>query len=390
MHGSSFNGDCGAGPVRPRRRLRGAGLTRRPSSLDRSWGGRTGDPPRFPRTGRASGGVPDVEPLVGRGPCRFQGVSGAHPPRLRRPESGRRWFRLRPSVTATPTLRPATAPGGEFGVPFRSVDQSVLDALSAPRRECGARDVPRVRATRVRGGAPRARPARSGRGSDATDVRARVAGRRPHRRRPRSGAVAGDDRQARRDRHLPPRGAPAGALPSPTCRPTTGRSSPFRPTDTLDAVWQRATRPSTRCRPTRRPIVRMQHLDGMTHTEISEKLGIALGTVKSRSHRAHRKARNAAGPSPGAAHMTDRLHERRARSVDRERPRRRARGRRSRRLALLADLLGDPSTWAEPTAGLEDSVVAAVLEAPPVTGPAAGADSCRSGPARRPRGAARA
>jgi RNA polymerase sigma-70 factor, ECF subfamily len=27
----------------------------------------------------------------------------------------------------------------------------------------------------------------------------------------------------------------------------------------------------------------------MTHTEISEQLGIALGTVKSRSHRAHRK-----------------------------------------------------------------------------------------------------
>jgi RNA polymerase sigma-70 factor (ECF subfamily) len=34
-------------------------------------------------------------------------------------------------------------------------------------------------------------------------------------------------------------------------------------------------------------IVRMQHLDGMTHTEISERLGIALGTVKSRSRRAH-------------------------------------------------------------------------------------------------------
>ena len=36
-------------------------------------------------------------------------------------------------------------------------------------------------------------------------------------------------------------------------------------------------------------IVRMQHLDGMTHTEISEKLDIPVGTVKSRSHRAHQK-----------------------------------------------------------------------------------------------------
>jgi hypothetical protein len=40
-------------------------------------------------------------------------------------------------------------------------------------------------------------------------------------------------------------------------------------------------------------------------------------------------------------------------------------------LSLLAELLGDPSTWAEPTSGLEDSVVQAVLEAPSVAGPVA-------------------
>ena len=33
-------------------------------------------------------------------------------------------------------------------------------------------------------------------------------------------------------------------------------------------------------------------------------------------------------------------------------------------LALLADLLADPSTWAEPGPDLEDSVVRAVLAAP--------------------------
>ena len=38
-----------------------------------------------------------------------------------------------------------------------------------------------------------------------------------------------------------------------------------------------------------REIVRLQHLQGHTHAEIAEKLGVAVGTVKSRSHRAHRR-----------------------------------------------------------------------------------------------------
>ncbi len=37
-----------------------------------------------------------------------------------------------------------------------------------------------------------------------------------------------------------------------------------------------------------REIVRLQHLEGLSHTEISERLGVPLGTVKSRSFRAHR------------------------------------------------------------------------------------------------------
>ena len=49
-------------------------------------------------------------------------------------------------------------------------------------------------------------------------------------------------------------------------------------------------------------------------------------------------------------------------------------------LSLLAELLGDPSTWAEPTAGLEDSVLHAVLEAPAIEAPGA-APTAR----RRPR-----
>ena len=37
-----------------------------------------------------------------------------------------------------------------------------------------------------------------------------------------------------------------------------------------------------------REVVRLQHLEGFTHAEIAEQLGIAVGTVKSRSFRAHR------------------------------------------------------------------------------------------------------
>jgi RNA polymerase sigma factor (sigma-70 family) len=36
-------------------------------------------------------------------------------------------------------------------------------------------------------------------------------------------------------------------------------------------------------------VVRLQHLEGFTHTQIAEQLGIAPGTVKSRSFRAHKR-----------------------------------------------------------------------------------------------------
>jgi RNA polymerase sigma factor (sigma-70 family) len=58
--------------------------------------------------------------------------------------------------------------------------------------------------------------------------------------------------------------------------------------DTLDAVWNVRSAIEA-LPPDEATVVRMQHLDGMTQTEIAEQLGIALGTVKSRSHRAHRK-----------------------------------------------------------------------------------------------------
>ncbi len=55
----------------------------------------------------------------------------------------------------------------------------------------------------------------------------------------------------------------------------------------VDLVW-RVRRAIDALPPKLTDIVRMQHLDGMTQPEIAEKLGLAVGTVKSRSHRAHR------------------------------------------------------------------------------------------------------
>jgi RNA polymerase sigma-70 factor (ECF subfamily) len=57
---------------------------------------------------------------------------------------------------------------------------------------------------------------------------------------------------------------------------------------TLDAIWQ-VRRAIDALPPDEATIVRLQHLHGITHTEIAAKLGIAVGTVKSRSHRAHQK-----------------------------------------------------------------------------------------------------
>jgi RNA polymerase sigma-70 factor (ECF subfamily) len=58
--------------------------------------------------------------------------------------------------------------------------------------------------------------------------------------------------------------------------------------DAMDSVWQ-VRRAIEALPPDEATIVRLQHLDGITHTEIAAKLGIAVGTVKSRSHRAHTK-----------------------------------------------------------------------------------------------------
>ncbi len=57
-----------------------------------------------------------------------------------------------------------------------------------------------------------------------------------------------------------------------------------------DQAWQvsQVRQAITSLGPDEQQIVRMQHLDGYTQSEIASRLGLALGTVKSRSFRAHK------------------------------------------------------------------------------------------------------
>ena len=93
-------------------------------------------------------------------------------------------------------------------------------------------------------------------------------------------------------------------------RPTTvltdevlrNRTNARASSETLDAVWH-VRRAIDALPADEATIVRLQHIDGMTQLEISERLGVALGTVKSRSHRAHRKLAGLLG------HLHERPHD---------------------------------------------------------------------------------
>ena len=59
-------------------------------------------------------------------------------------------------------------------------------------------------------------------------------------------------------------------------------------TDAVLDVWE--VRRAVAALPAeQREVVRLQHFDGLAHEEIAGRLGVPLGTVKSRSHRAHRR-----------------------------------------------------------------------------------------------------
>ncbi|MBL8928967.1 MAG: sigma-70 family RNA polymerase sigma factor [Kineosporiaceae bacterium] len=78
-------------------------------------------------------------------------------------------------------------------------------------------------------------------------------------------------------------------------RPTRGGHEPevdvaVAP-ESLESAWERyEIRRAVQNLPSEeQDVVRLAHLAGMTHPEIAERLDIPVGTVKSRSHRAHRR-----------------------------------------------------------------------------------------------------
>jgi RNA polymerase sigma factor (sigma-70 family) len=191
-------------------------------------------------------------------------------------------------VTGTRTPRSPKAPGGAFVVPYASVDPDALDAFRR-RESSGVRALYReygnlvyVVAHRVLGRRDLAEEAAqqtfvsAWQAADRIDVDrdpapwlATIAKRAAidiYRREARRSATALDDIAA---------SDPAVVTLPPDL-------------DSVDAVWH-VRRAIDALPDDEATIVRLQHLDGMTQAEISEKLGIALGTVKSRSHRAHRK-----------------------------------------------------------------------------------------------------
>jgi RNA polymerase sigma-70 factor (ECF subfamily) len=67
--------------------------------------------------------------------------------------------------------------------------------------------------------------------------------------------------------------------------------APASPPPQLESLWEayQVRRAVDQLPTDERQVVRLQHFEQLTHAEIAERLGIPLGTVKSRSHRAHRR-----------------------------------------------------------------------------------------------------
>lgn len=58
--------------------------------------------------------------------------------------------------------------------------------------------------------------------------------------------------------------------------------------EAISDVWE-VRRAVARLPADEQEVIRLKHFDGMTHVDIAERLGVAVGTVKSRSFRAHKR-----------------------------------------------------------------------------------------------------
>lgn len=64
--------------------------------------------------------------------------------------------------------------------------------------------------------------------------------------------------------------------------------APIASADTVHDVWE-VRQAVSELPADEQEVVRLQHFEGLTHTEIAERLAVAVGTVKSRSFRAHKR-----------------------------------------------------------------------------------------------------
>jgi RNA polymerase sigma-70 factor (ECF subfamily) len=95
-------------------------------------------------------------------------------------------------------------------------------------------------------------------------------------------------------------------------RPTTGGHGPEQDQAvtmiSFDRTWEvLEVREAVASLPDgEREVVRLQHLEGFSQAEVAERLGVPIGTVKSRSARAHQRLATTLGHlAPGAEHADD-------------------------------------------------------------------------------------
>ena len=197
--------------------------------------------------------------------------------------------------------RSATAPSGAFVVPLLPVDRSLLDAFRC-RDEDAVRAMYREYGRLVYAVAYRAlgRHDLAEEAAQQTFVQAWQAADRIDVDRDPSPWLATIAKRVAIDIYRRESRRPAAPLEDVA---PDDRAVVSLPPDlgAIDAVW-RVRQAIDSLPPDEAMVVRLQHLEGMTQAEISDRLGVALGTVKSRSNRAHRRLATLLGHLRSGSH----------------------------------------------------------------------------------------